>query len=50
MTEDVAVPSIADDLLMNPLRQVLRREFGEGAGECRFARDIAAAFPTANAA
>jgi hypothetical protein len=25
--------SIADEVLMNPLRQILRGEFGEGAGE-----------------
>src|SRR4051812_30191933 len=30
--EDVAVQSIADEVLMNPLGQVLRGEFGEGAG------------------
>ena len=33
MPRDVVLQSIADEVLMNPLRQVLRGEGGEGAGE-----------------
>src|SRR3954451_13893234 len=50
VAEDVAVQSIADEVLMNPLGQVLRGEFAEGAGERPFAGDIAAPLPPANAA
>jgi hypothetical protein len=49
MSQDVVLQSIADELLMNPLWQILRGEF-EGAGEGRFSGHIAAALPAANAA
>src|SRR4051794_40494968 len=50
VAEDVTVQSLADEVLMNPLWQVLCGEFGEGAGERPFAGDIAAPLPAANAA
>jgi len=50
MPQDVVLQSIADELLMNSLWQILRGEFGEGAGEGRFSGHIAAALPAANAA
>ena len=47
VAEDVAVQSIADELLMNPPRQALRGEFGEGAGERK--RKLMAAYRTGSA-